>query len=85
MQEFPLITVICSCYNHAKFVTKSLESVLNQTYKNIQLIVIDDCSIDNSVSVIENFIIEYPQIIFIKNKINLGLTKSFNNAAKLAK
>lgn len=80
-----LITVICSCYNHEKYVCKSIQSVLNQTYKNIQLIVVDDCSSDNSVEVIENFIKNFPEIQFIKNNKNLGVTKSISNAMKYHK
>lgn len=85
MQEDVWVTVVCSCYNHSSFVTESLKSVLNQSHKYIQLIVIDDFSTDNSVAVIEDFIKEYPEIIFIKNTTNLGLTKSFNHAMQLAK
>jgi glycosyltransferase involved in cell wall biosynthesis len=85
MQEDIWVTVICSSFNHEKYVAESLESVLHQTYKNVQLIVVDDFSNDNSIAVIEDFIKEYPEIIFIKNSINLGLTKSFNHAMKLAK
>lgn len=85
MQEDIWVTVICSCYNHSSFVAESLKSVLNQSHKNIQLIVVDDFSSDNSVTVIEDFIKEYPEIIFIKNTTNLGLTKSFNHAMQLAK
>lgn len=85
MQDAILVTVICSCYNHSEFVTESIQSVLNQSYKNIQLIVVDDCSKDESVSVIENFIVDYPEIIFIKNETNLGLTKSVTNAMRCAK
>ena len=85
MQDSTLVTVICSSYNHSDFVTESIQSVLNQSYKNIQLIVVDDCSNDNSVSVIENFIVDYPEITFIKNKTNLGLTKSVTNAMRYAK
>jgi glycosyltransferase involved in cell wall biosynthesis len=85
MQETPLVTVLCSCYNHGQFVAESLTSVLNQTYTNIQLIVIDDFSIDNSVAVIDTFIKKFPQITFIKNKQNLGITTSVNSAARLAK
>ncbi|MFM9825183.1 glycosyltransferase family 2 protein [Flavobacterium sp.] len=85
MQEDVWVTVICSCYNHSGFVTESLKSVLNQSHKNTQLIVVDDFSNDNSVAVIEDFIKKYPEIIFIKNTTNLGLTKSFNHAMQLAK
>ena len=85
MQDSTLVTVICSCYNHTEFVTESIQSVLNQSYKNIQLIVVDDCSKDDSVSVIEKFIVDYPEIIFIRNETNLGLTKSVTNAMPYAK
>jgi glycosyltransferase involved in cell wall biosynthesis len=85
MQEDVWVTVICSCYNHSSFVVESLKSVLKQSHKNIQLIVIDDFSSDNSIAVIEDFIKEYPEIIFIKNTTNLGLTKSFNHAMQLVK
>lgn len=85
MLEDVWVTVVCSCFNHSNFVIKSLKSVLNQSYKKIQLIVIDDFSSDNSVTVIEDFIQKYPEIIFIKNTNNLGLTKSFNRAMQLAR
>lgn len=81
----PLVTVICSCYNHSIYVEKSLDSVLNQTYSNIQLIIIDDCSNDNSTQVIENWISRNKADLFIKNKENLGLTKSVNQAFKNVK
>ncbi len=84
MQNDALVTVICTCYNHEKFVADSLKSVLNQSYKKIQLIVVDDFSVDNSVFVIENYIKDFPDIIFIKNDTNLGITKSFNNAMLFA-
>lgn len=84
MQENIQVTVICSCFNHEKFVIESLESVKNQTFKNIQLIVIDDCSLDQSVIVIENYCKKNSEILFLKNNINLGITKSFNLALKYA-
>lgn len=85
MQNNPLVTIICLCYNHSNFVIESLCSVLNQTYKNIELIVVDDCSEDNSKSVIRKWIMNYPGVTFITNKTNLGNTKSFNKALKTAK
>ncbi len=85
MSESVLVTVVCTCFNHEKFVIESIQSVLNQNYYNIQLIVVDDFSSDNSVFVIEEFIKNHSEIIFIKNKTNLGITKSFNYAMTLAK
>nr|WP_315162136.1 glycosyltransferase [uncultured Flavobacterium sp.] len=81
----PLVSIICHCYNHEKFVVDSLNSVLNQIYTTIEIIIVDDCSNDNSVSVIIDFVAKHPEIIFIRNTQNLGITKSFNNALKTAK
>jgi len=81
----PLVTIICLCYNHEQFVVESLNSVLNQSYKNIELIIADDCSTDSSEKTIKNWLENYPEIPFISNKTNLGNTKTFNKALKIAK
>ncbi|SHG05785.1 Glycosyltransferase, GT2 family [Flavobacterium segetis] len=85
MQSNALVTVICLCFNHEKFVVEALNSVLNQTHKNIQLIVADDFSTDNSVQVIEKWLKKHLEIPFLVNKQNLGNTKTFNQCLKLAK
>ncbi|CAA9200160.1 glycosyltransferase family 2 protein [Flavobacterium collinsii] len=85
MQDKTLVTVICLCYNHEKFVVESLLSVINQDYPFTELIVVDDFSIDNSRETIKNWLINYPEVQFIDNKTNLGNTKSFNKALRLAK
>lgn len=85
MQNFPLVSVICLSYNHSPFVEEALDSVMNQTYTNIELIIADDCSTDNSKKVIDNWLKKHPNILFIPNVINLGNTKTFNNAVKHAK
>lgn len=85
MQSKPLVTVICMCYNHSEFVIESLNSVLNQNYSNIELIIADDASTDNSKFVIERWLLQHPQIPFITNSKNLGNNKTFNNAFKLSK
>lgn len=85
MQDKSLVTIICLCYNHEKFVVESLLSALNQDYSASEIIIVDDFSTDNSRNVIKKFLIDYPQIQFIENEVNLGSTKSFNKALKLAK
>lgn len=85
MQQNSLVSIICLCYNHSNFVIESLQSVINQSYKNIELIIVDDCSNDNSVAVIKEWLINYPGIQFIANDKNLGNTKAFNIAVQFAK
>ena len=53
----PLVTVIIPCYNHAKYISKCIESVLMQTYTNIELIVIDNGSTDNSYEIIRKYVV----------------------------
>ena len=68
MKNNPLVTVVCLCYNHSHYVQEALNSVLNQTYSNIELIVIDDCSPDDSKSVIEVWISRNKTVQFISNE-----------------
>ena len=83
MKKKPLVSVICLCYNHAKFVVESLNSVLSQSYENIELIIIDDFSSDDSVHIIETWLKKHPKIVFLKNETNLGNTKTFNKAFEI--
>ncbi len=85
MQENPLVTIICLSYNHEKFVVETLNSVVNQNYSPIELIIVDDCSSDATKSVIEDWLLSHSDARFIANEVNLGNTKSFNNALKIAK
>lgn len=76
--ELPLVSVVCLCYNHERFVKEAIDSVLHQTYKNIEMIVVDDCSQDASVSVILSLVDQNPRIKFISLKKNIGNCKAFN-------
>ena len=53
--NFPLVSVVIPMYNSAKFIPQTLESLLYQTMRNFEVIVVDDCSTDNSVEVVESF------------------------------
>ncbi|MGC3946291.1 MAG: glycosyltransferase [Chryseolinea sp.] len=76
----PLVTVICLCYNHERFVRAAIESVIHQTYRDVQIIVWDDASTDNSPAVINELQREYPQLQVTLSKKNERNTRAFNNA-----
>jgi glycosyltransferase involved in cell wall biosynthesis len=76
----PLVTVVCLCYNHERFVAEAIRSVLTQSYENIQLIVADDASTDNSVAVIREALAAHPQVETLFLPQNLGNCKAFNRA-----
>ena len=85
MQNFPLVSVICLSYNHEAYVVESLNSVINQTYPNIELLIADDYSTDHSVGKIQDWLENHPEVHFLVNEKNLGNTKTFNQLAKKAK
>lgn len=85
MQNYPLVTIICLCYNHEKFIVEALESVKNQEYPAIQLLIADDCSTDNSKEVIKKWLVQNPDVTFVSNKKNIGNTKTFNKMVTMAK
>ena len=69
-EKFPKVSVLMPCYNHEKYVAQSIESILNQTYPNIELIVLDNGSTDNSYEIIKKYSGQIAQILHIdKNDI----------------
>jgi glycosyltransferase involved in cell wall biosynthesis len=81
----PLVSVICLCYNQVKYVTEAIKSVIDQSYNNIELIVIDDASTDNSKTVIRSLVKEYPSIQFLDLLENIGNCKAFNKGLAVSK
>jgi len=79
-----LVSVIISNYNYAQYITEAIESVLTQTYQNFELIIVDDGSEDNSKSIIQKFIEQYPHKIKGVFKENGGQASAFNIGYKLA-
>ena len=68
----PLITVIISIYNSEKTIKATIRSVQNQNFRDIEILLIDDCSKDKSLSIIKKLQLEDLRIRIIKNKINRG-------------
>lgn len=71
------VSVILTSYNHEKFIRRSIESVLKQTYKDFKLIIVDDCSSDSSWDIIQQFKDE--RIVAVRNPKNMR-TEGFYNA-----
>ena len=85
ISEKPKISVTIPIYNGGKYLYYSLRSIQNQKLKDIEIILIDDCSTDNSISIIENYMKEDPRIKLIKNKNNRKILYSKSIGALNAK
>ena len=79
-----LVSIIMPSYNTASFITDSIQSVIAQSYKNWELLIVDDCSTDNTDEVVKSFLAD-EKIRYIKNKRNSGPAVSRNKALKEAK
>ena len=82
--QTPLVTIICISFNHSKYIGEALNSVWNLEYANVELIIADDASTDNSQQVIEE-LVDDKDVQLLFNKSNVGHCKTFNNALKFAK
>ena len=84
MSEKPLISVVVPVYNVAKYLKKSIESIVNQTYTNLEIILVDDGSKDESGEICEDYSLKDSRIIVI-HKPNGGLSDARNAGIKQAK
>lgn len=80
MLKLPLVTFIVTSYNYEKYILKTIESIKAQTYKNIEIIVVDDCSTDKSYELLEHI----QDIKLIKNEQNIGQLASMLKGLELA-
>lgn len=80
----PIVSVVMPAYNCENYISTAIESVLVQDI-SLELIIINDCSRDNTEKVIESYASNYPQIRYYKNETNLGASGSRNRAIQLAK
>lgn len=83
MSESKLVSVIMTAYNCEKYIEDSIKSVLDQDYFNFELIIVNDCSSDNTSNIISKF--KDSRIKYIENKNNLGLVKSANIGLRAVK
>lgn len=79
----PSISVVMAVFNAEKYLKESIDSILNQSYKNFELLIINDASNDKTDSILSSY--SDDRIVIIKNEVNKGLTKSLNIGLKHAK
>lgn len=80
----PLVTIIIPCYNASPYIHEAVDSIINQSYKNLEIICINDCSCDNTGQILDKYAKEDPRIVVVYNERNLKLIKTLNNGIDLA-
>lgn len=81
--EMPLVSVIIPCYNQQEFIEEAVDSVLAQTYPNVEIITVNDGSTDNSHEIIQKILFKNPEIKY-KNVSIGGVSKARNIGIELA-
>ncbi|RYY30109.1 MAG: glycosyltransferase [Chitinophagaceae bacterium] len=83
MSEQPKISVLIPTYNYAHYIDEAIQSVLNQTFSNFELIIVDDQSSDNTAAIVQKYLSD-SRVKFIVNPVNLGLVGNFNKSLEYA-
>jgi glycosyltransferase involved in cell wall biosynthesis len=83
MNNSPVSVVMCT-YNGSRFVAEQIESICNQTYKNLRVIIVDDASTDTTYEIVKQYAANDERIRAYRNGTNLGFNLNFNKACKLA-
>lgn len=81
----PLVSIITPLYNCEKYIDETIQSVINQTYKNWEMIIVDDCSKDNGVKIVEKYQKLDKRIKLYRNEQNQGVSFTRNRAIDLSK
>ena len=84
MKKEPLVSVIIPAYNAEKIVGFTLDSVINQTYKNLEIIIVNDCSTDKTLDVLKEYEKKDKRIKVLSNEKNSGVAETRNNALNVA-
>jgi glycosyltransferase involved in cell wall biosynthesis len=80
----PTVAVVVATYNGATYLRQQLESIIQQTYKPSQIIIIDDASVDDTLQVANNFAALHPEVMVVQNETRLGYIKNFEKGMLLA-
>ena len=81
----PKISVLMPAYNAEKYISEAIESILNQTFSDFELVIIDDCSTDKTWEIIQGYTNKDKRIVTVKNEENLKISHTLNKGFDLAK
>lgn len=83
MPSNPLVSICIPAYNNEDYISETLDSLLAQTYSNLEIIVVDDCSKDGTFSVLEQYAAKDNRFSIYRNEHNLGMSGNWNKALSL--
>jgi glycosyltransferase involved in cell wall biosynthesis len=83
--EKSLVSIALCTYNGAAYLSQQLDTLVNQTYPHIEIVVVDDCSTDDTYTILNSYAAKYPQFKIHQNENNLGFVQNFERAVRLCK
>jgi len=84
MNGNPKVSICIPTYNYAKYIAECIESVISQTYKDFELIIVDNCSVDNTEEIVKSYISSSNKVKYFCNTENIGMTANWNRCLELA-
>jgi glycosyltransferase involved in cell wall biosynthesis len=84
MSTIPKVSVLIPTYNYARFLDETIQSVLNQTFTNFELTIVDNCSTDNTEEVVKKYLTD-KRVSFYRNETNVGLVGNWNKCLEYAR
>lgn len=83
MPELPKVSVLIPTYNYAHYLDEAIESILQQTYQNFEVIIVDDNSTDDTDATVKKYLAD-SRFLYYKNTVNIGLAENFNMCLQYA-
>jgi glycosyltransferase involved in cell wall biosynthesis len=81
----PLVSIALCTFNGEKYLIKQLDSLVQQSYPNLEIIAVDDCSTDDTLNILKEYAARFPNFKIYQNEVNLGYKKNFEKAIQLCK
>lgn len=84
-KENPLVSILIPTYNREKYIGEAIESAINQTYKNIEIVIVDNCSTDNTWKILQSYKLKDGRVQIFQNEKNIGPVYNWVECFKRAK